>query len=270
MIFSSTTTKRFYICVYFVITSPRLQNAVFHLLRSKRFEEWMGSASHQQARRQEPLAYIVKVQHQWERRIMKSLNSMSSDLGLCLAKPRCQEEQDEIASKWSELSTLDIDLALFRPVYAPKDFLEIITQVSSPNLIATTASNNSDDGGGGGGGGGGGLDVGGGSVGEAAATSGATTTKPSWGLVAIPLTVPTLDQLRDKFCEIARWGNVRDKIKTLNSKYEITYLSGASLTLASTLWPRRSTTPRSPWRRRGTTWARRSSWPTTLRCRRSS
>ena len=60
---------------------------------------------------------------------MKSLNSMSSELGLCLAKRRCQEEQEEILGKWNELSTLDIDLSLFRPVYAPKDFLEILSQV---------------------------------------------------------------------------------------------------------------------------------------------
>ncbi len=60
---------------------------------------------------------------------MKSLNSMSSELGFCLAKPRCQEEQTEILNKWNELSTLDLDLSLFRPVYAPKDFLEILSQV---------------------------------------------------------------------------------------------------------------------------------------------
>ena len=60
---------------------------------------------------------------------MKSLNSMSSELGLCLAKPRCQEEQEEMVNKWDELSTLDVDLSLFRPVYAPKDFLEILAQV---------------------------------------------------------------------------------------------------------------------------------------------
>ena len=59
---------------------------------------------------------------------------MSSELGLPLAKPRCQEEQDELQAKWGELSTLDLDLALFRPVYAPKDFLEILAQIQSPNL----------------------------------------------------------------------------------------------------------------------------------------
>lgn len=69
------------------------------------------------------------LQSQWERRILKSLNSMCSELGLCLAKPRCKDEQNEYAGKWNELSTLDIDLSLFRPVYAPKDFLEILTQV---------------------------------------------------------------------------------------------------------------------------------------------
>lgn len=55
---------------------------------------------------------------------------MSAELGLSLAKPRCQEEQDEILSKWNELSTLDVDLSIFRPVYAPKDFLEILAQVN--------------------------------------------------------------------------------------------------------------------------------------------
>lgn len=136
----------------------RLQNAVFHLLRTKAPGPWV-IHSHQ-TRQQEPLAYMLKIQvrtkegaeeknnaastkqkkdllsifclffqSQWERRILKSLNSMCSELGLCLAKPRCKDEQNEYASKWNELSTLDIDLSLFRPVYAPKDFLEILTQV---------------------------------------------------------------------------------------------------------------------------------------------
>ena len=80
------------------------------------------------ARKEEPLAYIVKLQvdvtkllegqfgswgsfdeltdemvlisqRQWERRIAKSLNSMSAELGVALAKPRCRSEQSEIISK---------------------------------------------------------------------------------------------------------------------------------------------------------------------------
>ena len=98
---------------------------------------------------------------------MKSLNSMSSELGLSLAKPRCQEEQEEIHNKWTELSTLDMDLSLFRPVYAPKDFLEILSQVQSPNLVEDPIS------------------------------------KPL-GIISIPLRVSSLAQLREKFSELAR------------------------------------------------------------------
>jgi hypothetical protein len=38
----------------------------------------------------EPLAYVAKVQAQWEKRVLKSLNSMCVELGQNLAKPRCQ------------------------------------------------------------------------------------------------------------------------------------------------------------------------------------
>ena len=38
----------------------RLQNAVFHLLRNKKLEEWVVNAA--RTRRKEPLAYMVKVQ----------------------------------------------------------------------------------------------------------------------------------------------------------------------------------------------------------------
>jgi hypothetical protein len=43
--------------------------------------------------------------------------------------------QEEFISKWTELSNLDIDLSLFRPVYAPKDFLEILSQVQTLKKI---------------------------------------------------------------------------------------------------------------------------------------
>lgn len=90
---------------------------------------------------------------------------MASELGVCLAKVRCQEEQDEILNKWTELSTLDLDLSPFRPVYSPKDFLDILAQISSPNL--------------------------------------AEHCRP-WGVISIPLSVPNLDQLREKFSELAK------------------------------------------------------------------
>ena len=38
-------------------------------------------------------------QSQWEKRVLKSLNSMCMELGQSLAKPRCQNEQQELISE---------------------------------------------------------------------------------------------------------------------------------------------------------------------------
>ena len=76
------------------------------MLRTKGPEQWesgsaVGTGGGVGGKKREPLAYMVKIQAQWERRVLKSLNSMCSELGLCLAKPRCQEEQDEYLNKVS-------------------------------------------------------------------------------------------------------------------------------------------------------------------------
>ena len=46
--------------------------------------------------------FFTFFQSQWERRILKSLNSMCCELGLCLAKPRCKDEQNEIGNLISD------------------------------------------------------------------------------------------------------------------------------------------------------------------------
>ena len=38
-------------------------------------------------------------------------------------------------SKWTELGTDEPDLSHFRPVYAPKDFLEVIASLKNPNMV---------------------------------------------------------------------------------------------------------------------------------------
>ncbi|KTG02566.1 hypothetical protein cypCar_00010264 [Cyprinus carpio] len=60
----------------------------------------------------------------WEKRILKSLNSMCTELGIPLARKRPVPEQKELTNKWNEMGTDEPDLSKFRPVYAPKDFLE--------------------------------------------------------------------------------------------------------------------------------------------------
>ncbi|XP_051573680.1 TBC1 domain family member 19-like isoform X2 [Myxocyprinus asiaticus] len=81
----------------------------------------------------EPLAYMRKAQASWEKRILKSLNSMCTELGIPLARKRPVPEQKEMTNKWNEMGTDDPDLSKFRPVYAPKDFLEVLIGLRNPN-----------------------------------------------------------------------------------------------------------------------------------------
>nr|XP_060633843.1 TBC1 domain family member 19 isoform X3 [Anolis sagrei ordinatus] len=74
-----------------------------------------------------------KAQGNWEKRILKSLNSMCTELGIPLAQKRSINEQKELLSKWNEMGTDEPDLSLFRPVYAPKDFLEVLMNLRNPN-----------------------------------------------------------------------------------------------------------------------------------------
>uniref|UniRef100_A0A8D0AB97 TBC1 domain family, member 19 n=1 Tax=Sander lucioperca TaxID=283035 RepID=A0A8D0AB97_SANLU len=81
----------------------------------------------------EPLAYMRKAQASWEKRVLKSLNSMSTELGVPLARMRPPVEQKELTNKWNEMGTDEPDLTRFRPVYAPKDFLEVLISLQNPN-----------------------------------------------------------------------------------------------------------------------------------------
>ncbi|KAJ8298134.1 hypothetical protein KUTeg_024665 [Tegillarca granosa] len=61
----------------------------------------------------EPLQYLRKAQQAWEKRILKSLNSMCTELNIPLARK--------------------VNLSQIRPVYAPKDFLDVIIGIQNPN-----------------------------------------------------------------------------------------------------------------------------------------
>ncbi|XP_040191091.1 TBC1 domain family member 19 [Rana temporaria] len=81
----------------------------------------------------EPLAYMRRAQASWEKRVLKSLNSMCTEFNIPLARKRPAEEQKELLNKWNEMGTDEPDLSLFRPVYAPKDFLEVLINLRNPN-----------------------------------------------------------------------------------------------------------------------------------------
>ncbi|XP_050300379.1 TBC1 domain family member 19 [Anthonomus grandis grandis] len=77
-------------------------------------------------------SFFRKAQIHWDKRIHKSLNSMSSELGISLARLRGTNEKEEICNKWNELSTFETDVHKYRPVYAPKDFLEVLLTLKGP------------------------------------------------------------------------------------------------------------------------------------------
>ncbi|XP_048516497.1 TBC1 domain family member 19 [Dendroctonus ponderosae] len=77
-------------------------------------------------------SFFRKAQIHWDKRIHKSLNSMSSELGISLARLRGTNEKEEIANKWNELSNFEVDIHKYRPVYAPKDFLEVLINLKGP------------------------------------------------------------------------------------------------------------------------------------------
>ncbi|XP_014792531.1 PREDICTED: TBC1 domain family member 19 [Calidris pugnax] len=117
----------------------------------------------------EPLAYMRKAQiaalpslvstvivkGSWEKRILKSLNSMCTELSIPLAQKGSWEKRilKSLNSMCTELRKLGEansekpeqhvhraqypagaeDLSLFRPVYAPKDFLEVLMNLRNPN-----------------------------------------------------------------------------------------------------------------------------------------
>ncbi|XP_041973233.1 TBC1 domain family member 19 isoform X2 [Aricia agestis] len=105
----------------------KLKNTVFHWVRTQ--------SKHNKS---DPITLLTKAGAQWEKRIHKSLNSMCTDLETSLAKIRSQSELEELLEKWNELSTYNLgkiakvakNLTKYRPVYAPKDFLEVLLTLS--------------------------------------------------------------------------------------------------------------------------------------------
>ncbi|KAJ8262585.1 hypothetical protein GJAV_G00168080 [Gymnothorax javanicus] len=116
----------------------------------------------------EPLAYMRKAQASWENRILKSLNSMCVELSIPLARKRSAQEHKELINKWNEMGTDEPDLSRFRPVYAPKDFLEVLISLRNPNQDCSERG----------------------------------SSRCHWGLVQVPLSVRGLLEMREVFGEL--------------------------------------------------------------------
>ncbi|XP_046812263.1 TBC1 domain family member 19 isoform X1 [Lucilia cuprina] len=106
-----------------------IRNIIFHLVRSKLKPE---DKVHQ-TNVNDPLAYLKRAGVQWDRRVRKSLNAMCSELKMaCQGQPRIPADREELLNKWDELSNYTIDLANYRPVYAPKDILDVLLSLKGP------------------------------------------------------------------------------------------------------------------------------------------
>ncbi|XP_068164677.1 TBC1 domain family member 19 isoform X2 [Antennarius striatus] len=142
----------------------KLQNAVY---RELHVQPPPGHPAAPPEHLKEPLAYMRKAQASWEKRVLKSLNSMSTELEVPLARMRPPAEQKELSDKWNEMGADEPDLSRFRPVYAPKDFLEVVTGLRNPNHDCS--------------------DVG---------------VRSHWGLIQVPLNVRDVPQLRQAYPEL--------------------------------------------------------------------
>lgn len=124
-----------------------IRNLIFHLIRSTIKQEIKSSL--QPVRfslkggaiccftsitlQSDPLTYLRRAGVQWERRVRKSLNAMCTELKAPLqGLLRSAVDNEELVSKWNELSNYQIDLSNYRPVYAPKDLLEVLLSLKGP------------------------------------------------------------------------------------------------------------------------------------------
>jgi len=60
---------------------------------------------------------------------------MCTELNVSLARRRADKEQRDMSAKWTELGTTEPDLSKFRPVYAAKDFLDVIAALKNTNQV---------------------------------------------------------------------------------------------------------------------------------------
>uniref|UniRef100_A0A8C7KFD6 TBC1 domain family, member 19 n=1 Tax=Oncorhynchus kisutch TaxID=8019 RepID=A0A8C7KFD6_ONCKI len=128
----------------------------------------------------EPLAYMRKAQVNWEKRILKSLNSMCTELGVPLARKRPAVEQKELTNKWNEMGTdepgkwtssqsICSDRRLNTPSYSISHDSQVLISLRNPNHDSSE---------------------------EASA-------KSHWGLIQVPLHDRDIPQMREAYSELS-------------------------------------------------------------------
>ncbi|XP_062521194.1 TBC1 domain family member 19-like [Corticium candelabrum] len=85
--------------------------------------------------RDEELQFMKDALAAWTKRILRSINAMCTELSLPLARKRSSQQAVLYAAKWDTLGTECGSLKPgLKPVYSPKDFYDVITNIKNPNL----------------------------------------------------------------------------------------------------------------------------------------
>ncbi|CAL8091062.1 unnamed protein product [Calicophoron daubneyi] len=114
--------------------------------------------------------YLEKAQSSWERRMLRSLNSMCQELGIRLAGKRDPKQSEAILQNWSELSLVFNKPTTIKPVFGPKDLLEVLISIRHPNVMYPSTIHGDDIN---------------------------NKTFPYWGLFNLPLKIKDLPALSD-------------------------------------------------------------------------
>uniref|UniRef100_A0A1A9WW95 Rab-GAP TBC domain-containing protein n=1 Tax=Glossina brevipalpis TaxID=37001 RepID=A0A1A9WW95_9MUSC len=123
-----------------------IRNLIFQLIRTNlKIDRLYDTDPTQPQPQVDPLVYLRRAGAQWDRRVRKSLHTMCAELKVyAQGQPRASSDRDELITKWDELSNYAIgidhfttnkdtkiyeNLACYRPVYAPKDLLDVLLQI---------------------------------------------------------------------------------------------------------------------------------------------
>jgi hypothetical protein len=83
----------------------------------------------------EQLDFLEDVKTAWMKRIVKSINSMCTELSLPLARKRSSQQAASYLTKWETLSTESGNLKSgLKPVFSTDDFYDVIVNIKNPNL----------------------------------------------------------------------------------------------------------------------------------------
>ncbi|KAF6767944.1 hypothetical protein AHF37_08000 [Paragonimus kellicotti] len=129
-------------------------------------------------------------QASWERKMLRSLNAMCQELGIRLAMKRSPKQSEAILQNWTELSLVfnslvfstlyplstPIEPSIIKPVFGPKDLLEVLICIKHPNMKYTT---------------------------RVAAENSSNMSFPNWGLFNLPIRVKDITALSEFFSPLS-------------------------------------------------------------------